>query len=754
MPLTPNRIIHKPPPPFAKPKYIHHSPHLFTRLSCRLDIQDSICTLTVCYASGVSQHTPTRMAEPAPAPIPTLRERMAALNMAHVGSTSTDSPPSYNAAVKKAKPPPLPTTVPKRPAAHRADSVNNPPTVSHGIASSHAIANQPARGGLKELLPPPTLNRTSDAAENKPSLPVRRPTGDMPQKVGQKSAPPPIPALPPRRPSAPSRKQSTESIASVVSNRSAMSNVSTPRTSMSSTNGTGFNGAKPRMRAPEYDPATLPTLPQRKTSTPEETQTGRPSIPGRPNRTSIVPAQEEAAPSLPSRPIPPPRPNTTVPDRPRRSALEFGMNKSTEMPPPMPTRPGSTASVPPPIPTGSRPDLKALQASKPKLGANGTHAAAATIACCLKCRDFSGPDNHAARFPRQSIPSTDIGWLARELTAPFTSETDKARSIFKWLHHNINYDTAGFFSGNIKPSTPASTIASGLAVCEGYAGLFAALAMAAGLEAVVITGHGKGTSCYPPLSPNPTNNLTGYGYNPAAPPLKPDGHAWNAVRIDNGAWKLIDPCWGAGHVECEKKDPNKPWVVQFHPEQFTKSNDEFGESHYPEDRRYFFRDDGRPQIGFDEYLNMDRGPEPVQVYNCAWDEHGIEKKSVYPKDKAIKVNDPLAPGPTIRFQAHKICPHWDFERHGTGKPYLLVVKVNGRDGNSPDYYPVEFDGYNWWIDIPRDMLGRPGQDVWLYTQRTYMNGIDGRGLTAAEYRRTRKQWTSWGWAGVAQWTLA
>ena len=33
---------------------------------------------------------------------------------------------------------------------------------------------------------------------------------------------------------------------------------------------------------------------------------------------------------------------------------------------------------------------------------------------------------------------------------------------------------------------------SGLAVCEGYAGLFTAIATIAGLESVVIGGHGKG----------------------------------------------------------------------------------------------------------------------------------------------------------------------------------------------------------------------------------------------------------------------
>jgi hypothetical protein len=79
-----------------------------------------------------------------------------------------------------------------------------------------------------------------------------------------------------------------------------------------------------------------------------------------------------------------------------------------------------------------------------------------------------------------------------------------------------------------------------LAVCEGYAGLFAALALKAGLEAMVCSGASKGFG-HAPLQPGEP-----------VPPYK-STHAWNAVKIDNGEWKLIDPCWGAGHIGCPNK---------------------------------------------------------------------------------------------------------------------------------------------------------------------------------------------------------
>jgi hypothetical protein len=189
-----------------------------------------------------------------------------------------------------------------------------------------------------------------------------------------------------------------------------------------------------------------------------------------PSRPSLPPRQPtHASERSPERPVPalPSRSTTSVetkralvppPQRPVRSALSLGFNnKATVEPPPIPSSrpvPGVNGA-PPPVPTSSRPNLDAIMASKPKPGA---------VAQCLICRDFSGPDNHAAKFPRQSLPLSDVGYLASLLCDPFPSATDKARAIFTWLHYNVDYDVANFRAGTIKPSTPEGTIMSGL-VC-------------------------------------------------------------------------------------------------------------------------------------------------------------------------------------------------------------------------------------------------------------------------------------------------
>lgn len=144
------------------------------------------------------------------------------------------------------------------------------------------------------------------------------------------------------------------------------------------------------------------------------------------------------------------------------------------------------------------------------------------------------------------------------------------------MYGSVRADTVSFFNNNVRPATPQSTLQSGVAVCEGYAGLFAALALKSGLEAQVISGHGKGYG-YAALRPGD-----------ALPPYSA-GHAWNVVKIDRGQWKLIDCCWGAGVVNGK----GRPYEKRFAPERFTQSNDDFGLDHFPGDNSKQFRSGGR-----------------------------------------------------------------------------------------------------------------------------------------------------------------
>jgi hypothetical protein len=470
------------------------------------------------------------------------------------------------------------------------------------------------------------------------------------------------------------------------------------------------------------------------------------------NKAKPVETQLTSAEPVPAPIVPAHRPQPTVHhsdtlDRFKSSATSFMAKAMNKPDPTVEQSPNgnhssyahSPSAVPPPIPQSSRPDLTSIQATKPKFNSPATSPALANV--CLVCRDFSGPDNHAARFPRQHV--RDLQTLAYELTSPFPSHTDKARAIFTWLHHNIAYDVDRFFNGTVCGSTPQSTLQSGLAVCEGYASLFTNLATYAGLESIVISGHGKGYG------------YTALGPGSSIPPYKA-GHAWNAVRIDGGEWKLIDSCWGSGHVQGK----GMPYVAKFTPEYFSMSNEEFGIKHFPGNREHFFLSGGR-QMSWEEYIQINPQHWPAMVeaptiFTNAKEDYYIGEKTVLPANRKISVNN----GGIVRFQFSLICPHWTLDRHGNkGPPPVFFVMIGGIDGRSKDMVPLEYiqapsgqGGDVWYVDINSRELGAPGQTLTMFSVSKFDKSDSVRGLTVKQFLDGKGR-VAMGFTGVAAWDL-
>ena len=653
--------------------------------------------------------------------------------------------------------------LPDRPSLDRRSQSASVPNLLHPTEGSNGIGNEPNGSRREGVLPPPTnVTRTGQA--------VQQPTNSIPppRLPPRKQSSQPSPALPPRRPSDQiSKKASNESVSSTVSSISAMS-IGASRTN--SSRAPSIDTA--RIKAPAYDPSSLPPLPPKRTKEEiearyshiekakafpgyKDAERRRASIQSTKSTSSVASVKESPVSTTPA--LPPRRqsraepslptvkrlpPMEQQPPKPARSALSFGMNKEHDPPitngvnshDPSPTPPM------PPVPLGSRPDLSKLQATKPRvqlptLATSPASSLESTTYSCLLCRDFLAVDAHAEKFPREQVPSLD--WLATQLTAPFPSPTDKARVIFSWLHHNIAYDTVSFFTGNLQHANPASTLLSGLAVCEGYAGLFTALASKANLESVVVGGHGKGFSF---AAPQPGAPL---------PPEDPSGHAWNAVRIDNGYWKLIDCCWGAGNVSGDTKSYNK----QFSPRMFTMSNTDFGLRHFPRNRSHFFVEaDGKASPTWQEYiLGPLGGVGTVQVYSGVAEAEGISETSFLPRQRKVPISPSSHAGPTVRFQFSRICEHWDPLRNGSGKPYVFILQIGGVDGRGKDYIPFETNGIFWWVDVEPNRLGCAGQTISAYTVTT-VGGMTGRGMTVDEYRAAKGK-KGMGFGGLAAWEL-
>ncbi len=174
---------------------------------------------------------------------------------------------------------------------------------------------------------------------------------------------------------------------------------------------------------------------------------------------------------------------------------------------------------------------------------------------------YDNIDQHAINTPSSAEASVDS--LATYLVAPAKNEREKARSIFRWVTENIDYDVLGFFTGSFDDTSSKDVLKSRKSVCSGYSDIFSSLARSAGLEVVRIAGYGKG-----------------YGYLPGENLSAPSNHAWNAVKI-NGSWYLIDCTWGAGYI-----DDNKKYVRKFDDYYFMTPPSEFIYDHFPEDSRW------------------------------------------------------------------------------------------------------------------------------------------------------------------------
>ena len=140
---------------------------------------------------------------------------------------------------------------------------------------------------------------------------------------------------------------------------------------------------------------------------------------------------------------------------------------------------------------------------------------------------------HTPDWARASLQS-----LVDYLTEPAYIETDtqKARAIFRWVAHNIEYDDEAVHAGRLNASyikmgysDAEKVLERGKSVCSGYSFLVKALMNLAHIECVHIFGISKGEH---------------YNMTMTVADLTGNGHGWNAVKLE-GKWKLIDVTWAA-----------------------------------------------------------------------------------------------------------------------------------------------------------------------------------------------------------------
>jgi hypothetical protein len=195
----------------------------------------------------------------------------------------------------------------------------------------------------------------------------------------------------------------------------------------------------------------------------------------------------------------------------------------------------------------------------------------------LMAQDYKEVD----AFARSVAFSKDYEAKAKELAAPYETETEQVRAIFTWIAHHIRYDKGqarGFEPGQgelVRADSEAelerleqARIAEKLdrmlrkrkGVCQDYSWLLEAMLETIGIESAFVSGYSR-------TSPEQM------GRTPRQP-----AHAWSAIRID-GDWQLFDLTWS---TDMEEFGSNGFFMMP--PEEFLKS-------HYPSEEKWQLIDD-------------------------------------------------------------------------------------------------------------------------------------------------------------------
>lgn len=189
----------------------------------------------------------------------------------------------------------------------------------------------------------------------------------------------------------------------------------------------------------------------------------------------------------------------------------------------------------------------------------------------------TSPANYAGSFDQ---PFENAASLAKQLTAPFQTESEKAEAIFTWIAHNVRYDCKKFHKQKgpeIRASSKEElerkikeferdeiekTARYKKGICEDYSQLFKTMCNAVGIEAEVI--HGNARDFHKPYRSAHNNP-----------------HSWNAVKID-GKWHLLDATWAAGYTDDQVRKFTRRVAVGF----YQTPPEWFAQNHFPDDPKW------------------------------------------------------------------------------------------------------------------------------------------------------------------------
>lgn len=179
-------------------------------------------------------------------------------------------------------------------------------------------------------------------------------------------------------------------------------------------------------------------------------------------------------------------------------------------------------------------------------------------------RDFKAVDAYVKSLG--SLDSMSMGTINNVVSNKFTDKIDKARAIYYWIAHNINYDVKSTRNNNKLKNTPADVLLTRKATGIGFANLFQDMCSSADIRCLTVDGFVK------------------YSTQQIGEKDEEINHSWAVVQLGQSPedWYYVDPAFGSGYLNAEMKEFTKAYTDAY----FFTEKETFNLQHYPDNQAW------------------------------------------------------------------------------------------------------------------------------------------------------------------------
>ncbi|MGI5894467.1 MAG: transglutaminase domain-containing protein [Candidatus Merdivicinus sp.] len=156
------------------------------------------------------------------------------------------------------------------------------------------------------------------------------------------------------------------------------------------------------------------------------------------------------------------------------------------------------------------------------------------------------PNSYCTMITPDSYERSSLKKVALSITSGCSSDEQKTEAIYRWITTNLYYDWDGVNSNQLPGGDPYSAYDSRVAVCEGFATLFAELMNAVNVPCV--TFHGASINDPLGIYMDSVSSWNQVQYEEI-------DHAWNAAYV-GGQWLYYDTTW-----DCANKKINGEFIT-------------------------------------------------------------------------------------------------------------------------------------------------------------------------------------------------